>query len=332
MAEEQPLRGSTIGHLDPVQIGDYTVSTGNMRRPIGRGRFGAVHMATNNEGHDVAAKRLEKNITDVHDKEYLKDLMALYQLPRNHLNITKIYDKKWDSYEDLWILMEYCRHGNLNKYFTDFKNSLTNFDTKLDIMCQIANGLDYLHANKTIHRNMKPSNILVTSTLDQPECHVIKIADFTATKYLDPGLSSTMSTDVSPEEYYRAPEFYLIQGPQGKIKYKKSIDVYATGLMFLAMLLPMENDGLVPRVECQQLDDTEIHMPIGQIMYNRHLQGKSPIQVAEEGQQYSHDENMVRRVVKWATCPEPTFRISANELQIYLNQIKMYPGAELQRP
>ena len=60
MAEEQPLRGSTIGHLDPVQIGDYTVSTGNMRRPIGRGRFGAVHMATNNEGHDVAAKRLEK--------------------------------------------------------------------------------------------------------------------------------------------------------------------------------------------------------------------------------------------------------------------------------
>ncbi len=334
MAEAQSITGQTEGRLEAVQLGEYTVYPNRMRTPLGRGRFGTVHIATkDNDEQDVAAKRIEKNNADRYDREYLKDLMALYQLPQDHVNIIQIYYMKWDDpYGDLWILMEYCKHGNLNKYFKNFKHQLANFYSKLDIMCQIANGLDYLHSNKTIHRNMKPSNILVTSTLDDPDNHVIKIADFTATKYLDPDLSSAMSTDVCPEACYRAPEFYFRQGPQGKIKYKKSIDVYATGLILLAMLQPMINDCLVPRVENGRLDQSEANMTIGQIMYTRHHLDQAPIQLVNESPHNSNDENMVRRVIRWATFAEPTFRISANDMKIYLDMIKTAPGTELRGP
>ena len=80
---------------------------------------------------------------------------ALYQIPRDHDNIIKIYSRDWDSYGDLWIIMEFCTYGNLNKYYQEHRDRFRDFNSKLDIMCQIVNGLDYLDLKHILFVKLK---------------------------------------------------------------------------------------------------------------------------------------------------------------------------------
>ena len=100
-------------------------------------------------------------------------------------------------------------------------------DTTLKLMRQIMSGISYLHNQDIIHRDIKPGNILVAS--EDPL--VIKLTDFDVTKCLDPdietsGMSSNVGTNV-----FKAPEFFM-----KKIKYHHNVDIYATGLKFLAIV------------------------------------------------------------------------------------------------
>ncbi len=308
-----------------IQIGRYRISALNLRQPIGTGCMSKVHKAYDNSGTAYAAKHLDGQ-TLAEDRE--KELKAYLQMESiMHKNIVKIHEQIRDEYKDLWLIMDSC-DGNLNKYFTDFKAECENFETKIDFMYQIADGLAYLHSKKIVHRNLKPSNILIAENRTTGD-HLIKLADFTLGKFLDPGQSSYMNTALSPD-LYKAPEFYFpAQG--GKIpKYKKSVDVYAAGLIFLAMLQPMQHDCLVPQIEGEQSNPTEATLTIGQIMYNRHCEYRPPVRLIQESAANLNAANMVRRVIQWATFAEPTYRITAAEMRNYINQIKQNPQINLQ--
>ncbi len=310
-----------------LQIGVYRISELNLRRPIGTGWMSKVHQAYDKNGAAYAAKHLACQ-TLVEDRE--KELKAYLQMELIiHENIVKIHERIRDEYSDLWLIMDFC-DGNLNKYFTDFKAEHKNFETKIDFMCQIAKGLAYLHSKKIVHRKLKPSNILVTENPER-EGHLIKLADFTLSKFLDPdGQSSSMNTELCPD-LYKAPEFYF-PAQVGKIpKYKKNVDVYAAGLIFLAMLQPMQHDCLVPQIEGEPPNPREATLPIGQIMYNRHCEYRPPVRLIQESDTNLNATNMVRRVIHWATFAEPTYRITAAEMLGYINQIKENPHINLQK-
>lgn len=96
-------------------------------------------------------------------------------------------------------------------------------ETVKNFMRQILEGIAKIHANRTLHRDLKPQNILITSN------GTVKIADF--------GLSRTFSIPLRPYTHevvtlwYRPPEILL-----GAIEYCTPCDMWAIGCIFAEMI------------------------------------------------------------------------------------------------
>ncbi|XP_029088760.1 cyclin-dependent kinase 6 isoform X2 [Monodon monoceros] len=89
-----------------------------------------------------------------------------------------------------------------------------------DMMFQLLRGLDFLHSHRVVHRDLKPQNILVTSSGQ------IKLADF--------GLARIYSfqmalTSVVVTLWYRAPEVLL------QSSYATPVDLWSVGCIFAEM-------------------------------------------------------------------------------------------------
>lgn len=75
-----------------------------------------------------------------------------------HENILQIYDVL-RSPNNLYIVMEYCRHGDLEMYLKK-KKRLTESEA-VECLRQITEALGMLHKNGFKHRDIKPANILI---------------------------------------------------------------------------------------------------------------------------------------------------------------------------
>ncbi|CAK9871010.1 unnamed protein product [Sphagnum jensenii] len=104
----------------------------------------------------------------------------------------------------------------------------------IDIMLQVAQGMDYLHERGVMHRDLKSKNVLI-NVLDYGQSQVsksvrAKLADFGVSKLKD---SSTFTTPDVGTTLWRAPEVF--KEGSGK-KYTKSADVYSFAIIFFEVL------------------------------------------------------------------------------------------------
>ena len=144
---------------------------------IGQGSFGRVLFAANLEtGELMALKQIplvEFSYGTAHEKikEIQEEVEILSHL--KHKNIVRYLGTKKDE-NFLLIFMEYVAGGTitslLNKY-GKFNETLIRLYTQ-----QILEGLEYLHFNKIIHRDIKGANVLVGND------GVCKLADFGSAK------------------------------------------------------------------------------------------------------------------------------------------------------
>jgi len=99
------------------------------------------------------------------------------------------------------------------------------------IVWQSLKALKYMHSAKLLHRDMKPSNLLLNS-----EC-LMKVADFGLARSLLHGevagtdASNPILTDYVATRWYRAPEILL-----GSTRYGKAVDMWSLGCIFGEML------------------------------------------------------------------------------------------------
>jgi len=105
----------------------------------------------------------------------------------HHENIVNLYhsyrpDAKGD-FVMLSLIMEYCEGIDLTKFFENYPNKP---EWKIrDYFRQIVNGLNYLHSEEIIHRDIKPQNILVTN-----HNKTVKIADYGISRFIKLGMTS----------------------------------------------------------------------------------------------------------------------------------------------
>ncbi|KAF7248375.1 Myosin-IIIb, partial [Varanus komodoensis] len=134
---------------------------------IGKGTYGKVYKVANKTDGSLAAVKILDPISDV-DEEIEAEYNILQFLP-NHPNVVKFYGMfyKADQYVggQLWLVLELCNGGSV----TDLVKGLLKSGQRLDeaiisyILYGALLGLQHLHNNRIIHRDVKGNNILLTT-------------------------------------------------------------------------------------------------------------------------------------------------------------------------
>ncbi len=307
------------GHT--MQIDNYTVFKDD---EIGRGGFGTVYRARDADGMIVAVKKI---IVKGNKRSAIQEAEIFFKRPLSHENIVQqLHIARPEPHFDLYIFMEFCQNGDLDKYFETCFDSLRTMQSKLHIMCQIANGLSFLHDQAVSHRDIKPANILISGSYIPAHC-VVKISDFGLAKCLDPeGDTSAMSTDVGTI-IFKAPEFHR-GGPRKDIQYHKSVDVYAEGLTFLVMINAKQGCKLLPTLDTHERLRGSRY--IGLEMYLRQECNQPPLDVAPNGPGDTPLIRVVKELIRRMTNVEPHHRPPAKKVLKILTEFQCIQSGKVQ--
>lgn len=202
----------------PKNIGKYEV-----QGILGRGGMGVVYKAFDPAIHrQVAIKTITKSAMDPSELQYAiarfrHEAQAVGRL--THPRIAAIFDYGEDS-DIAYIVMELVNGKSLYEHL----QNKAKFDLAEigEIVRQLLDGLGYAHAQGVVHRDVKPSNILINDD------GRIKISDF-GIAHLDSS-SLTQVGEIMGSPGYMSPEQFTGDEPDART------DIYAAGVIAYELL------------------------------------------------------------------------------------------------
>lgn len=191
-------------------------------REIGSGGMAKVYLAINQETNQkVAIKTL---LTDPNmpltNKNRFKEELRLAKFISSPY-VVKFYEGSYNT-ETQYLVMEYVEGKMLKDYIEE--QGRLNVDEAVNFATQIAKGFAEIHAQNIIHRDLKTSNVMI-STLGE-----VKIIDF-GIAISDDSVRYTQTGRVIGSVHYMAPEIVNQEGATPQT------DVYALGIMLYEMLI-----------------------------------------------------------------------------------------------
>ncbi|MBD3415177.1 MAG: protein kinase [Candidatus Aminicenantes bacterium] len=193
------------------KVGKYKII-----RSLGSGGFGAVFLAEDTWLNiRVAIKVPHKQSVEIF--KLLKE--PRLQAALNHPNIVRMISAEKEG-KIFYMVMEYIEGKTLEKIIE--KEKILGYEKAIEYIHQIADAASHAHKNKIIHRDLRPSNIMISEDKD-----CVKITDFGTSAWLNklPYASTRIG---SPP--YMAPEQFL-----GKATFQS--DIYSIGCIFYELII-----------------------------------------------------------------------------------------------
>uniref|UniRef100_A0A3B3XV99 Mitogen-activated protein kinase 15 n=1 Tax=Poecilia mexicana TaxID=48701 RepID=A0A3B3XV99_9TELE len=196
-----------------------------IRKRIGKGAYGIVWKAVDRQtGATVAVKKIFDAFRNRTDAQVAIIPMQEFG---DHPNIIKLLNViRAQNDKDIYLIFEYM---DTDLHAVIKKGSLLKDIHKRYVMYQLFKANKYLHSGNVIHRDEKPSNVLLDT-----DC-IVKLCDFGLARSLNqiqedsgnPALTEYVAT-----RWYRAPEILL-----GSTRYTNGVDMWSLGCILGEMLL-----------------------------------------------------------------------------------------------
>ncbi|XP_068315943.1 serine/threonine-protein kinase ATG1a-like isoform X2 [Pyrus communis] len=208
-----------MDHRYPNQsrlIGDYILGP-----KVGSGSFAVVWRSRHRQlGTEVAVKEIDKKpLSPKVSDNVLKEISILSTI--NHPNIIRLFEAI-ETEDRIYLVLEYCDGGDLADYIR--RHGKVSETVARHFMRQLAAGLQVLQEKHLIHRDLKPQNLLLSTTVE--DTPLLKIGDFGFARFLIEGLADTLCG--SP--LYMAPEIILNQ------KYDEKADLWSVGAILFQLV------------------------------------------------------------------------------------------------
>ncbi|MBI5718222.1 MAG: serine/threonine protein kinase [Burkholderiales bacterium] len=202
-----------------------------IERLLGHGGMGAVYLARNAVGTEVALKVLDLGGSDEGQLRHAFEREVASSRRLDHPGIVRLFDTGQVG-RLAFMAMEYIAGGELGRYRHGHRPVPVRL--AVDIVARIARALAHAHAAGIVHRDIKPANILVDE-----RAHQVKLADFGLARLSDLQRSRTGILAGTPA--YMSPE-QLAEGAQDARS-----DLYSVGVVLFELLtgrLPHEAPSL----------------------------------------------------------------------------------------
>ncbi|CCX34261.1 kinase-like domain-containing protein [Pyronema domesticum] len=239
-AREQRKESKRISNMTEAQVMEKlrsVVSSGDPNqsytkiKKVGQGASGSVYVAkiNSNPASQMAAQILRQN---KNGRVAIKQMDLAHQ-PRKelivneilvmkesqHPNIVNFLDAFLKGNSELWVVMEYMEGGAL----TDVIDNNTLEEDQIATICfETCKGLEHLHDQNIIHRDIKSDNVLLDAN-----GHV-KITDFGFCAKLTEQKSKRATMVGTP--YWMAPEVVKQK------EYGSKVDIWSLGIMAIEMI------------------------------------------------------------------------------------------------
>ncbi|XP_030941610.1 L-type lectin-domain containing receptor kinase IV.2-like [Quercus lobata] len=193
------------------------------RNLIGSGGFGKVYRGMiPSTGLEVAIKRVAQDSSQGM-KEFVAEITSMGRL--RHRNLVQLYG--WCQRQDeLLLVYDYVPCGSLDKLLFENdrqKKKILTWEKRYKILNGVAQALLYLHEEcdqKVVHRDVKPSNVLIDANL------YARLGDFGLARIYEHG-NNSQTTHIVGTLGYMAPELTRTG------KATTSTDVYGYGILML---------------------------------------------------------------------------------------------------